>query len=513
MKLSHWGRVMGPVGLVLLLASVLTIFGAGDTWLGAINIILGAGCVTFYLVTNLGQLTSQIASRGTFYILTSALSTVLLLGAIVAANYLAITKPKSWDITQNKIHTLSDDTLKTVQGLKEPVEVLAFFRAGDPQVDLWDQLFSRYKVLGDKLTFRTVDPEKEPGLVKEAGLTRSGPRVVVRQCHSDAKVASPTEEDLTNALVKVTHQTQRKIYFLDGHGEADLDDKGPGGFSSLVERMANEGLKAQKLPFGNGEIPTDAAAVVIAGAEKPLLPAEVAILRKYLEEGGHVIAMVEPFTPTGLEPLLKDWGVTVDNGVIIDQAGRGKFDDAFAAIGMASGDHAVVKGFNLMTVYPQAASLSLVPATGVSATPVMYTLPAMGGSAVNWLESDATAKTSSPDGKAKVGPMNLAIAASKPAKANQGAKRSDESRLIVIGDHDFATNGYATVLGDGDFALNCLNYMADQNERISIRPRTREASRLFLTSAQMGGIRFFATELPIGLLAFGLAIFFNRRAK
>ncbi|MBS2032879.1 MAG: GldG family protein [Deltaproteobacteria bacterium] len=513
MKLAHWGRMAGPVGLVLLLASALTVVVAGDNWLGAINVIAGAGAVTFYLVTNLGQLTEQFTNRGTFYTTVSAVSTALLLGAIIAGNYLAVAHPKTWDVTQNKIHSLSDDTVKTVQGLKEPVEVLAFFKGGEPQAEIWDALFARYKALGDKLVVRTLDPEKEPVLVKEVGLTRGGPHVVVRQGKSDVKVATPTEEDLTNALVKVTHQTQRKIYFLDGHGEAGIDDKTPNGMTQLVERMGNEGLKAAKLPFGNGEVPTDAAAIVIAGPEKPLLPAEVAILRKYLEEGGRVIAMVEPFTPTGLEPLLKDWGVTIDDGVIVDQAGRGKFDNPFAAIGVGYGEHAVVKGFNLVTVYPQAASLSMTPAQGVNATPLVYTLGAMGGSPVTWVETNAGEHSSSPEGKAKVGPLNLAAVASKAAKPGQGQKRSDEGRLIVIGDHDFATNGNFTVLGNGDFALNCLNYMADQSERISIRPRQREASRLFLTATQMGGIRFFATELPIGLLAFGLAIFFNRRAK
>jgi len=509
MKLSHWGRVMGPVGLVLLVASILTIFVAGDTWLGMINIGLGLGCVAFYLVTNFGELTGKLTGRGAFYTGTSLVASALLVGGLAAANYLAVAHPKSWDVTKNKIHTLSEDTVHTVQNLKEPVEVLAFFKPGEPQGDMYEGLFQRYHALSDKFAYRMLDPEKEPVLVKELDLHAGGPRVVVRLGKLDAKVAQPTEEDLTNALVKVTHEVQKKVYFLQGHGEAQIDDRAATGYAKLAERMADEGLQAEALPFGKGDIPSDAAAVIIAGPQKPLLDSEVASLRKYLDGGGRVIAMLDPLTPNGLDGLLKDWGIAQDPGVIVDQAGRSRFDSPFAAVGAAYSQHAATKGFNLVTVFPQATSLSTSTVSGVTDTPLVFTLGTVGGQSVSWVEGAAGGGENGPSADTKKGPLTLAVLATRAAKADP----KKEGRLLVIGDHDFATNGNLPVLGNGDFALNTMNYMVDQTERISIRPRTRDASRLFLSKAQMGGIRFFATELPIGLLALGLAIFFNRRAK
>lgn len=514
MNLKHWGRVMGPVGLVLLLASLLTIFVAGDTWLGSINIVLGLGCVAFYLLTNFGDLAGQISSRGTFYTATSAVTTLLLAVGLLAANYLSIKHPKSWDVTQAKIHTLASDTTSTVQALKDPVEVIGFFKSGEPQLDVWQDLLERYKALNsEKFTYKIVDPDKEPQLVSEVGVHAGGPRVVVRYGKLDAKVSAPTEEELTNALVKVTHSKQKKIYFLTGHGEAELDSREPEGLGLLAERMKNEGLQAEPLPFGKGDVPGDAAAVVIAGPQKPLLPAEVALLERYLDEGGRVVAMIDPMLQSGLEPLARNYGISIDPGIVVDQAGRSRFDSPFAAIGVP-GEHPITKNFRLATVYPQAASLTLGAASGVSSTPLMTTLGPVAGQPVTWVEGSADpSKADAPEGSQKVGPLNLAVVATKQVKKDASNKRSDEGRFILIGDHDFVANGNLTVLGNGDFALNTLNWMADQAERISIRPRQREASRLFLSSAQMSGIRFFATELPIGLLALGLAIFFNRRAK
>lgn len=513
MKLAHWGRILGPVGGVFLAVSVLTLLLAGDTWLGLVNIVLGLFCVAFSLATNFGNLAQAAAGRGTFYTLVSAASTLLLLVVLIASNYLAATHEKSWDLTREKVHTLADDTQKTLSGLAAPVEVLAFFKNSEPGRQGFEELFARYRARSDKFTYRFLDPDREPQLVKSYALRSNGPRVVVKLGESDARVQEPTEEELTNALIKVTHPSKKKVYFTTGHGEPDLADKGAGGLALLAERMQVEGLAAEPLVFGR-PIPDDAAAVVVAGPEKPLLPAEVQALTAYLDQGGRLLALVEPFAPSGLEKLLAAYGVAVDEGIVVDQAGRGQFDDAFAAVGLSYSQHPVVGQFKLLTVFPKAASLSVQSVEGAQAQPLVQTLGEADGAPVSWVER-ALQPGKAPAAGAKLGPLTLAAASSKPVAKDARPRRSEQARLIVVGDHDFATNGYlaAQGLGDGDFALNALNWLVDQAERVTIRPRQREGSRLFLTSAQMGRIRFFATELPIGLLALGLAIFFNRRAK
>jgi ABC-type uncharacterized transport system involved in gliding motility auxiliary subunit len=513
MKLAHWGRILGPVGGVFLAVSVLTLLLAGDSWLGMINILLGVACVTFALVTNFGNLAQAASGRGTFYTLVSAASTLVLLLALIASNYLAATHEKSWDVTREKINTLSDDTEKTLQGLTAPVEVLAFFKTGEPGRAPFEELFARYHARSDRFAFRFLDPDREPQLVKSFALRTNGPRVVVKLGQSDARVSEASEEELTNALIQVTHATRKKIYFTSGHGESELSEKGAGGLALLAERMLTEGLQPQQLPFG-APIPEDAAAVVVAGPEKPLLPAEVETLSTYLAQGGRVLALLEPLSPSGLEKLTHAYGITIDEGIIVDQAGRGQFDDAFAAVGLSYTQHPVVKQFKLVTVFPRAASLSVQSVDGAEAMPLVLTLGETNGAQVSWLERSLQA-SKTPEGGAKLGPLTVAAASSKPSTPGSTPHRSDQARLIVVGDHDFATNGYlaAQGIGDGDFALNSLNWLVDQVERVTIRPRQREGSRLFLTASQMGAIRFFATELPIGLLALGLAIFFNRRAK
>ena len=112
----------------------------------------------------------------------------------------------------------------------------------------------------------------------------------------------------------------------------------------------------------------------------------------------------------------------------------------------------------------------------------------------------------------KGGPFPIAVTVTKDTKAAE-ARRSDEARLVVFGDRDFATNQYRVAAGNEDFFLNCLNWLVEQTERITIRPRVREASRLFLTETQTAAIFVGAAEVPVIILALGLAVWFGRRQR
>ncbi len=478
MNTSHWGRVLGPVGLVLLLAAALTIVVSGETGLGFFNVFLGAGCIAYYLITNFRQLNQFASSRGTFFVVTSTLTALLVGGALVAAHYLAVKHPKSED--------------------------------GERVKDTFEDLFKRYHALSEKFTYEFVDPVKDPMAVKQYNIHESGPRVIVKSGNIDEKVTNPTEEELTNAIVKATHGTEKKIYFLSGHGESDLDDRTGIGFSSLKAHMESEGLKSERLVLAQSpEIPADASALVVAGPQTALAEAEVALIKKYLDAGGKALLLLEPMVDSGLTALLKDYGVAVDPGMIVDPSAQKLFGTSpFIPIVIEYGQHPIVEPLRAQTMFPTSASLTISTAPDVTNLPLLRTLPS------SWAESTPDKEPIEQDKGEKVGPLTLGVAITKnTSKYEAGVKRSDEARLVVIGDRDFLTNGTLSMGGNEDLGLNALNWLSDQTERITIRPRSRDASRVYLTGLQMAGIRFAATELPVALLAFGLAIFFNRRAK
>jgi ABC-type uncharacterized transport system involved in gliding motility auxiliary subunit len=508
MQRKYIGRVLGVIGLVVLLSSVLTPWiGRGD--LAVFKIGLSLVMFGIYLATNLGDVGKDASSRTTFYYGVSAVMTVVLLAVLVFANYIAVKNPKSWDLTKNQIHTLSPDTLKTLEGLKADVKVTAFYAASEGGYAVLDDLFKKYEAKSAHFKYEFVDAIKDPVKTREFN-PKSESRVFVKLGATEARVQEPSEEALTNALVKVTHSATKKIYFTTGHGEADPEDSKETGLSEIKKRMENEGLKAEKVNLASTpEIPADAQAIVVAGPEKPFTPAESETVKKYLDAGGKAFLMLEPLVDSGLDELLKAYNVEADKSEVVDPVSRlFGTSEVVPVVQNYSTESEIVRDFHLNTVFPTARPLTVLHQTGVSAVvqEVASSMPSA------WGETSPTGQVQH-DEKERSGPFPLVVSATLDTKS-VADKRSDQARLIVAGDHDFATNKFQSAVGNEDFFLNCLNWLSEQTERITIRPRLRDASRLYLTPEQQATIFFFSIDvLPVTLLVAGLAVWLVRRSK
>ena len=511
MKLKYVGRILAVLGLVILLSSVIT-FVIGAPLSLVVGKIVVAGSFFFaYLVTNWGDLGASASSRGTFFLGVSALGTLMLLGLIGIANYIVAHNPKSWDLTRAQIHNLSPDTVKTLEGLGEDVIAYGFYRADEPAYQGLQDLFSRYEQRSPRFKYEFIDPHKDPMRVEQFGIREDGPRVVVRVGATESRFQEITEEALTNAIVKVTHSSAKKLYFTTGHGEADFDDEGPTGLSGVRARMENEGLQPERLNLGAGqEIPRDAEAVVIAGPAKPFQPGEVQALRRYLDAGGKAYVMVEPNIESGLELLLEDHNVQADDAIVIDPVSRlFGASEAIPVVQSYNEESEITRDFTLNTVFPTARPLTVLRGTASNAvaSPLALTMPSA------WGETEIHGAEIQQGEHEKGGPFPLVVTVTRDTR-EAAHKRSDQARLVVAGDRDFATNKYRAAYGNEDFFLNGLNWLAAQTERITIRPRLREASRLYLSPVQQAGIFFLTVDiLPVTLLGLGLVVWMIRRSK
>ena len=62
--------------------------------------------------------------------------------------------------------------------------------------------------------------------------------------------------------------------------------------------------------------------------------------------------------------------------------------------------------------------------------------------------------------------------------------------------------------------MNCVSWLTDSSDRITIRPRARDASHLAMNQQQSTLVQFFSIDvLPVMLLAVGIAIWRVRRSK
>ena len=89
-----------------------------------------------------------------------------------------------------------------------------------------------------------------------------------------------------------------------------------------------------------------------------------------------------------------------------------------------------------------------------------------------------------------------------------------EARVAVFGDSDFASNSAVGIQGNSDLALNAINWLAEQDNLIAIRPREPEDRRITLTADQQWRITLL-TLLMIPVLIFGVGgyTWWNRRKQ
>jgi ABC-type uncharacterized transport system involved in gliding motility auxiliary subunit len=534
--LPYLGRLCGAIGVVLWISTPLTYILSdemGPLLLG--KMFGGTFLCLVYLLTNRGFLGRILGARSSGLFAMSVLSSVLVLGLVAGANVFAAWHPWEIDLTREKLYTLSDQTLGVLQRLDAPLQAQAFYSSTEPLFSGTQEILARYAQHSHgMLQVALIDPQNRPDLVEKYQLTERGPRIVLSRGDKDVRVRDPEEQALTQALIKVTTSGRKRLYFLQGHGEGDLDLGEAGeGFKQLADALTAEAYELASLNFKNMpapesqaptqasannpnagaaahvlQVPADADLLVILGPQHALLAPEVAAIRAYLAGGGRLLALLEPHKKTGLRPLLASFGITPRDDLIIDPSPLSRLMGLGAAspvIELETGDHPLMRRGAAPLILSTVQSLDLGdPATQKS--------PAVGlGHAGEsaWGETQlAKDGTAARDLEDNLPPLVVAAAAEQPTADGPPV------RVLVVGDADWLSNRYLSMQGNQDFALNLVNWATEQEEKISIRPRSRATARLYLSGAELSRLKFYSMDLlPVLLMAFGLAIVLIRRQR
>ena len=171
------------------------------------------------------------------------------------------------------------------------------------------------------------------------------------------------EEDITNALIRLSHAGVKTVCFVEGHGEKSLDDTGAEGYSDVKSELAKEDYKVQSvnLVTSNG-VPAACTVLVIAGPRQALFPQEAAMVGKYLDGGGKVFVLADPGTHTGLSSVLTSWNINLGDNIVIDASGVGRLFGTGPAVPLVHdyGASPITEGFSgSMTFFPLARTVSV----------------------------------------------------------------------------------------------------------------------------------------------------------
>jgi hypothetical protein len=302
-------RIVGYAGTVLLVFGLLSFAFSGifDAWT-AVHIVCGGVCILVSLAANLSGVVRAIASRGTRQRAQAATGTLVFTAILVALNILAARFPRTWDATEAKVFTLSDKTLAVLKHLDKPVELAAFLPSGDRSKAALETLLGRYTAENHAVTFRIVDPEKDPQEADRFEVRSEG--VLAARSGNEKAQASASrtgelgEGDVTGLILKVTRPGGKRLYALTGHGEPELDDvESAAGLGGVAAVLKEDNVEIHPLFLATTEaVPEDAAGILVVGPMKSLIPHEIDALKAYLAEGGRLFAMINPGADAALGP-------------------------------------------------------------------------------------------------------------------------------------------------------------------------------------------------------------------
>jgi ABC-type uncharacterized transport system involved in gliding motility auxiliary subunit len=513
--------LLGWLGVALVFLAVFARYGPWAQlephyWKLAIS---GLVCTLLYILSQWREIGESFSGRQARYGSLAAASVLVVLGILVAINYLSTKYNKRWDLTAARQFSLSDQSKKVLQDLKEPVRIRVFARSEEFQ-RFRDRL-DEYTYHSKQVTTEYIDPEKRPGLAQQYGVTALG-TVVFEYAGRNEKVNSDGEQELTNGLIKVIQGRQPKVYFTQGHGEKDTTSAERAGYNAIGGALTSDNFVVEKLVLAQTtEVPADADVLVIAGPRTDFLGPEIEVLKAYLARGGKLLVMLDPVLkpdqpqPVQLQALLKDWGIDAPNDIVLDVSGMGRLIGTDESVPVAASypPHAITQEFNLLTAYPLARSISPIEGgvNGRNPQKLIETGPR------SWAESDLKSlsggQPAKMDGSDKGGPVSLGVAVSGPAPPKPGeTPKQVEARIVAIGDSDFASNAALGVQGNRDLFLNTVNWLAQQENLISIRAKDPEDRRITLTAKQEQVIFYLTVLVVPGLILLaGVQTWWRRR--
>ncbi|WP_446383596.1 GldG family protein [Coleofasciculus chthonoplastes] len=542
-----------PVSLALLIAGLLII----GLWL----LLLDQIAPGFW-----GRRSTQVGTNA----IIATLAMFVIIGLI---NFLGVRYGVQIDLTENQLFTLSPQSQQVVRNLDQSVKVWVFESPANPADQ---ELLENYRRYGSNLEFEFVDPQLQPefaqkfnvNYIGEVYLEYGNQRELVQTISQGERLS---EVQLTNAIERITGDRTDKVYFLQGHGERPLEASDEAGLSQAVSALETKNFTVEPLNLAEQTaVPDDASLIVIAGPKRALFEPEVQALEDYLAQGGSLLVMIDPDTNPGLEPLLSDWGVMLTNQIVIDASGQGRLVGLGPATPLVTqyGDHPITQDFGTgFSIYPLAQPVDTQPVEGIQETPLVITNPQ------SWAENTPEQQPlefNEQEGD-RPGPLVLGVALSRQAESSTAsptlepettetpdaegedtdepettetpdaegedtdepeatetpeaspspiqtdksqAKEDDaESRLIVYGNSNFATDSWFDQQLNPDIFINSVSWLSKRDaQALSISPKEPEDRRINLTPVQSGILGWLALLIvpAFGFLTAGMLWWLRR---
>lgn len=410
------------------------------------------------------------------------------------------------DWTYNSRNSLSDATIELLSTIKGPVVVRSYQDQDTMRVQAVTEILQRYQRYKPDLQFHVLNPDLDVELAKADHISLYGQSVIEYAGHRET-IDTLSEQQMSNALIRLSRSTRPLLLFSQGHGERDPNNTSNVGYSKLRDQLLEKGFEVKTINLLTEEIPEGAPILVIAAPDHALQPGEVDKIKHFIDTGGRLLWLQDPGKLFGLDPLADTLGIGFVDGVVVDNnptlRKTLRIQHPAVVPVISYPEHPITQDMRYNTLFPIASALNFHAQQGWQGSPLLKTLPG------SWSETDGFVLDVSfePDKGDVQGPLDLGFALQRQLGDQQ-------QRAVIIGDSDFVANTYIGAGANLVFMMNVLNWLSENDQLINIEPRNAPDLNLQFNDVQVFLTGFgFLLALPLALLTSGVLIWWRRRNR
>jgi len=530
---GFWSAIAAIVGVFATVAGFILVLLIDEIRnFGLAVMIIGMILLFVALVLSPRAVAMFMAGRQGRYGTNIIVMTLAFFTIVILLNFLLFRTSNRFDVTATRVFTLSPQTVQILESLDSPVRANAFFVPSDSSTGFQQQqaedLLNELAGKNPNFTYRFIDPELEKTLANQYGV-QTYPTVVFEDIEQGSQqgVLGLNEQDFVTGILIATGIKQKRVYFLTGHKEASVtrnpDDGSTDvkGFDFAIQGMQGDNYDVRPLnllehPDG---VPSDAAVVVVPGPKQDLNTDELNALMDYLWDGGSMVMLLDPEIPSTYRQFINRWGIQIYNESVADVVSNVAGESLTPMIQRTNGQFlpSSVTGLPIVDdldviFFPGSTALGLVVPQEDFPPYIIYTPLAMSTPA-SWLELNPDEVEFNP-GLDLGGPLDLVVAVQAAASMDGTAVRTETktAKLIVFTDSDFVRNGFFFSSDNKDIFLNSVNWLADDTDLISIRPKLFPFRELVVNQRERNFIKWSSWFVPpLIMLILSTIVWWRRR--
>ena len=468
--------------------------------------------------------------------------------ALVLVLFLAAIAEKfhaQWDWTSNKHNSLSPRSAQILSLLDGPLEVIVAHtqRMEDAGVKpRLEKIVSFYEKVKPDLQVQYLNTTINPQMAQDMGISQEIEIRLNFQGRSRT-VTEASENEISNALLRLMLDEQAKIHWVDyGRLQARIGDAGPNGLKTFADAIQEDAIELEALSLASQpELDSDSTQMlIVAPPPVALLDKEIELIDGYIQSGVNALIMVDPGAAGGLESLLLDYGIELRPGTVLDNIGGLFFGSRQFTFIQEFPAHPVLDRLGRGLVFPLAGALDYASLSDADGWQRKYLLnvgsnawyqpfeptPQDGGqtaqarpavalvmtrelSTAEFADADGAEDSDSADGAAD---EDAEAAAAREEFNKMLGELENEQRVVIVADSDFLKNQYIGSLGNLDFARDAVNWLASNDQLLTITREQAGDRELNLDEDELSWLFYFwGIFVPLSFLAIAIGVGLYRR--